>query len=256
MLVHPDWDGPPAPVMFWMHGRTASKELDPGRYLRWMRAGIGACAVDLPGHGERHDQGMQAPDRSYEMVLGMLEEIDEIVAALARIEAFDSSRLGVGGMSGGGMAALARLCRPHPFRCASVEAASGSWEVQCHRRMFHAVAPDEVHRCNPIDHLDGWREIPLQAFHSRSDEWVDFDGQSQFLESLRRRYEEPERIEFVVFDQTGAPMEHVGFGRKAAVVKNMQRDFLAAPPARCLTRPEHRCPRHAETDQIRHNSTG
>src|SRR5262245_11172372 len=53
LLVHPDWNsGQPAPMVLWMHGRTVNKELDPGRYLRWMRAGIGACAVDLPGHGE------------------------------------------------------------------------------------------------------------------------------------------------------------------------------------------------------------
>ena len=41
------------PFLLWMHGRTATKELDPGRYLRLARAGIGACAIDLPGHGER-----------------------------------------------------------------------------------------------------------------------------------------------------------------------------------------------------------
>jgi len=52
LLAHPDWETP-APVVLWMHGRTVSKELDPGRYLRWVRAGIAACAVDLPGHGER-----------------------------------------------------------------------------------------------------------------------------------------------------------------------------------------------------------
>jgi len=34
-----------------MHGRTANKELDPGRYLRLIRAGIAVCAIDLPGHG-------------------------------------------------------------------------------------------------------------------------------------------------------------------------------------------------------------
>lgn len=31
LLAHPDWTTP-APVVIWMHGRTVSKELDPGRY--------------------------------------------------------------------------------------------------------------------------------------------------------------------------------------------------------------------------------
>src|SRR4029450_3068251 len=46
LITHPDWaPGHLAPVVIWMHGRTVNKELDPGRYLRWMRAtggGIGA----------------------------------------------------------------------------------------------------------------------------------------------------------------------------------------------------------------------
>ena len=29
----------PRPTIIWIHGRTVSKELDPGRYLRWLRAG-------------------------------------------------------------------------------------------------------------------------------------------------------------------------------------------------------------------------
>ena len=60
LLVHPDW-ARPAPFVLWMHGRTVDKELDPGRYLRWVRAGIGACAIDLPGHGERHEAAADEP---------------------------------------------------------------------------------------------------------------------------------------------------------------------------------------------------
>ncbi len=50
MLACPDAEsGEPAPVVIWMHGRTVQKETDPGRYLRWLRAGIGACSVDRRG---------------------------------------------------------------------------------------------------------------------------------------------------------------------------------------------------------------
>src|SRR5690349_9852731 len=61
LLAHPDWLTP-APTVLWLHGRTATKELDPGRYLRWVRAGIAACAIDLPGHGERSDAKLQTSD--------------------------------------------------------------------------------------------------------------------------------------------------------------------------------------------------
>ncbi|MFM8784413.1 MAG: hypothetical protein ACKOFI_04520, partial [Phycisphaerales bacterium] len=44
LLVHPHLDAAtgratrPAPVLVWMHGRTVSRELDPGRYMRLGRA--------------------------------------------------------------------------------------------------------------------------------------------------------------------------------------------------------------------------
>ena len=81
LLAHPDWERP-APVVFWMHGRTVNKELDPGRYLRWLRAGIATCSVDLPGHGERIDPAMQTPRRTLEVLAQMRAEIDGVVAAL------------------------------------------------------------------------------------------------------------------------------------------------------------------------------
>jgi len=227
LLVDPrDDDGPPPPVLIWMHGRTASKEIDPGRYLRLMRAGIGVCAVDLPGHGERFDAALQHPRHTLDLVHQMIEEIDEVSEALAALDRFDMKRLAIGGMSAGGMVALSRLCREHPFRCAAVEASSGSWAHQRHREMFEGRPAAEIAAADPIAHLDDWREIPLQAIHSRLDMWVPFDGQASFVEALRARYAQPEQIDFVIYDQTGAPFEHAGFGRLAADAKNRQRDFF------------------------------
>ncbi|MCA9284039.1 MAG: alpha/beta fold hydrolase [Phycisphaerales bacterium] len=213
----------PAPVVVWMHGRTVSKEIDPGRYLRWMRSGIAACAVDLPGHGERFDAALQAPEATLEVVERMVHEIDGLLAALAERPEFDLERVAIGGMSAGGMAALARLCRAHPFCAASVEATTGSWMWQRERAMFH---PEIVARLNPIDHLDGWREIPLQAIHARYDEWVNVRGQEEFLHAVRRRYRKPELVELVAFERTGAPFEHAGFGRMSAPAKDEQLRFL------------------------------
>jgi dienelactone hydrolase len=226
MLVHPQVDsGRLAPVVIWMHGRTVSKEIDPGRYLRWMRAGLGACAIDLPGHGERPDPELQLPERTLDVVRQVIREIDLIVDALRDLGGFDMDRMGIGGMSAGGMAALARLCRPHPFRCVSVEATTGSWEHQRHRMMFKGLGLDEVNEFNPIKRLDGWREIPIQAIHGRHDEWVSIDGQREFLDALKRRYERPELVELIEYERTGAPGEHAGFGRMASDAKDRQAAF-------------------------------
>jgi hypothetical protein len=227
LLVHPDWDAAvKAPLVIWMHGRTVSKELDPGRYMRWMRAGIGACAVDLPGHGERFDATLHKRARAWDVIRQMVDEIDPVVEALGAMQLFDMSRIAIGGMSGGGMAAMARLCRPHPFTCASVEASSGSWGHQREGTMFRDVPPDEFAALNPIDNLGAWREIAFQAIHARGDEWMHYEGQLAFIEELRRHYDDPELVQLVTFDETGAQHEHIGFGRRTIEAKTVQLEFL------------------------------
>jgi dienelactone hydrolase len=228
LLVHPTWAPEDRrPLVIWMHGRTVTKEIDPGRYLRLMRAGLAVCAVDLPGHGERRDEALQDTRRTFEVVQTMVDELDEIVAAVGDRPGFRADRVAIGGMSAGGMAALARLTRPHGFQCASVEATSGSWSHQRHRAMFDDVARECIDDLDPIGHLDRWREIPLQAIHSKLDEWMAYDGQREFIDALRSRYAAPETVDFVTFESTGAPFEHAGFGRMASEAKNAQRDFLA-----------------------------
>jgi len=129
-------------------------------------------------------------------------------------------------MSAGGMAALARLCRPHPFRGAAVEATSGSWHHQRHREMFRNLSAEAIDDLNPIKHLDQWREIPLQAIHARLDQWISIEGQREFIEALRQRYADPSIIEFIEYERTGALGEHLGFGVMASQAKDRQRDFL------------------------------
>src|SRR5262245_8937275 len=134
LLAHPDWQSP-APVVIWLHGRTAHKELDSGRYLRWIRAGIGACALDLPGHGERSEPDLQDAKATLRVWQQAVAEIDHVVEGLGDRKwggAFDLDRIGIGGMSAGGMIALRRLCDDHPFRCASVEGTTGSFDSMPH----------------------------------------------------------------------------------------------------------------------------
>jgi hypothetical protein len=77
-----------------------------------------------------------------------------------------------------------------------------------------------------MDHLEGWRDIPLIAFHSRNDAWIPFKTESVFIDAIRMQSSRPEDIELVAFDHTGAPDEHIGFGRESAFVKEIQVDFL------------------------------
>lgn len=241
LLAHPDWERP-APFCLWLHGRTANKELDPGRYLRWLRAGIAAVAVDLPGHGERADPALQRPERSLDVMHQTISEIDPLLSALSSPEYrefFDQSRAAIGGMSLGGMATLRRLCDPHTFRAAAVEGTTG-WLEGLYFPEDHSLPPwtrqppDEVRphvaALSTVAHMATFAPIPLLALHSEADEMLPFGVQQTFIGRLRDHYRtrhaDPGLIEFHHWPKTGAPKEHVGFGLVSNDAKNMQTDFL------------------------------
>jgi alpha-beta hydrolase superfamily lysophospholipase len=254
LLAHPDW-GRPAPVMLWMHGRTAYKEMDPGRYIRWIRAGFAACAIDLPGHGERANSELQSGKYSPAVIAQAVGEVDRVLEALAAPEfkgAFDLQRPGIGGMSLGGMVTLRRLCDPHTFSAAAVEATTGWLEglyfgttglppgAERENPLIADASPElgtpnlhsreQVAQVDPMQHLQTWRPIPLLALHSEADRLIPVGTMRAFIEQLRQRYAatgaNPTLVEFKTWPETGAPDEHIGFGRVSNDAKNLQAEFL------------------------------
>jgi alpha-beta hydrolase superfamily lysophospholipase len=207
-----------------MHGRTVTKELDPGRYLSLARAGIASCAVDLPGHGERQDAPRTSAEHTMNVVAEMADEIDAIVEDLQATGYFQGQPLAIGGMSAGGMAALVRLTRPHRFSAALVESTTGSWKWHPNHQIFRGELAD---RLDPIQHLEHWQHVPLLGLHSQLDEWVPIAGQREFFAALRAKSAHPEEIELHEFPQTGAPFEHSGFGHYGRASKELGTAFLA-----------------------------
>lgn len=238
LITHPDWEGR-APLVLWMHGRTSRKEIDSGRYLRLIRAGIAVCAIDLPGHGDRSEAWLQSAEGTVDMLAAALPEVDPVIEALLQgphAAMFDGEKLGIGGISAGGMVTLRRLCEPHGFSCAAVEATTGwleglyfptdggpsRWPVDHAREAVEAI--------DPMTHLDGFEPVPLLALHSEADELVPFGVQRRFIERLREHYgaqgSDPAMVELKTWAQTGAPQEHLGFGRHSNEAKNTQVDFF------------------------------
>lgn len=245
MLAHPDWgaDGggskAPVPWVLWMHGRTVSKEIDNGRFLRLIRAGIACCAVDLPGHGERFEEGGHDPSRTPLTIAQMVREIDSIVEAVTGPAfggggGFNPNRIAIGGMSAGGMVTLRRLCDPHRFTCAVVEGTAGNLGMLYSPGLGRANAvqhaPGVIEPIDPMRHAAGWRPIPLLALHSEADSIVPLRCLTSFTDVLRERYVqagvEPSMVEVRTWPQTGAPQEHNGFGLVANEAKTTVVDFL------------------------------
>lgn len=254
LLAHPDWKTP-CPTVLWMHGRTANKELDPGRYLRWIRAGFAACAIDLPSHGERYSASGQHPRESLNTIAQTLTEIDGVVESLASPEfcnAFDLDRMGIGGMSLGGIIALRRLCDPHHFRAAAVEGTTGWLEGLYFPRDYSAELHSKVSTGGPdgsppawvvehdraavahvsaASHLASFRPLPLLLLHSEADKMMPFAVAKGFAERLRTHLKsigaDESLVELHTWPETGAPEEHIGFGRFSNDAKNMQTAFFA-----------------------------
>ena len=215
------------PFMLWIHGRTADKELDPGRYLRYVRKGINICAVDLPGHGARFDATMQEPNTTLKVMRAMANEVDTVLDGLQEHGCFDLQHAGIGGMSAGGMATIQRLLQPNKFKVAVLEATTGDLRSMQSYPLCEGLIESEFNAINPMARLADWQDIPVIAFHSRSDAWIPFSGQERFIHAIKEESKAPEEIELISFDTTGAPYEHIGFGRESAFVKEEQVEFVA-----------------------------
>lgn len=238
LLTHPE-DGwfdegaspTPAPVVLWFHGRTVCKELDAGRYLRWKRMGIAGCAIDLPGHGERKgDQSLREPGSTMLLAEQAAREVDLILDALLEPRfnnAFDLSRIAIGGMSAGGMVSLTRVCSlglEDRFRAVVLEATTGDFSS-----MPWGVDPQRVAAINPMAHIASMPTVPICAVHSKLDQVVPYEGQAGFLDAVSAEYaqrgsETP--VELLTWKETGAAEEHMGFGKHTNDTKNFENEFL------------------------------
>jgi len=240
LVVHPDFDKPtqsPRPWVLWIHGRTVYKELDPGRYNRWARAGIGAIAIDLPGHGERFTDDGHSPTQTVQNLTQCINEIPAVIQSIADLGIFDMTKSAIGGMSAGGMVTSRILCNNHKFLGASLECTTGNliglyFPTDSSQSSLSRIHHDrsEVEAIDTPSHLDTFKPIPLLAMHNKGDTIIPYQSQADFIQTLKSHYQtnntNPDLIQFITFDNTGAIQEHAGFGKFAAEAKDKQLAFF------------------------------
>ncbi len=168
---------------------------------------------------------MQDGRRTLQVVAQAAGEVDAILSDLRALGSLDMTRIVIGGMSAGGMVAAVRCCAQHSFFGVLLEATTGDFEGQRGRPMYDAQL---VGAMNPMTHLDGWRDIPLMALHSELDAWVSITGQRRFVDAVRARSAHPDQVVLHAYERTGAPHEHLGFGRMAGDAKARGTAFVAA----------------------------
>jgi hypothetical protein len=240
LIVHPDLDNKflsPCPWVLWIHGRSVYKELDPGRYNRWVRAGIGTVAIDLPGHGQRFVEGAHSPSQTIQNLTQCLGEIPTILQSITDLNIFDMTKAAIGGMSAGGMITTRHICNPHNFLGASIECTtgdllglyfperpseSGLWRIHHDR--------DEVEAIDTPTHIAKFKPIPFLAMHNKGDELIPHHIQSDFIQTLKQHYidnqADPNTIKLITYENTGSIQEHAGFGKYASEAKDVQLDFF------------------------------
>ena len=72
--------------------------------------------------------------------------------------------------------------------------------------------------------------LPWLAVHSERDEVVPYEPRAAFVDAVRDEYAgrgvDPGLARMHAWDETGAPSEHMGFGRMTNDTKNLENEFL------------------------------
>jgi len=110
-----------------------------------------------------------------------------------------------------------------------VESTVGNVEFFFQREAVYPAG--QIARVDPLRRIDAWRPIPLSVMHSRADKVAPVAGIESFVSRLRAHYRavgaDDSQIVMKTWPETGAPMEHNGFGRVAGEAKTLQVEFLS-----------------------------
>lgn len=204
LAVEPEKADSETRLVLCLHGLHSDKESMLETAYRFARRGFRAVAVELALHGEREGAATRAKGLETGYTATMTRIIEGSVADIvALLDHFGSGRVGVHGLSMGGVVAFAAVLADPRLATASIAMGSPDW-VGILESM--GVPPDhpqmvEIRQASPLSRAAGFAPRPLLMLHGDLDETVPIDGVLHLHEKLTPLYsEEPDRLDLVVYE--------------------------------------------------------
>lgn len=209
--------GTKTPVVFFIHGFTSAKEHNLHYAYLLANEGFRVFLPEVYLHGERFNETICSQDKIYvkfwDMVIQTIHELDEIRKELAAKDIIDEQRIGVAGLSMGGIITLGALKQYEWIKtavslmgCPAYEQYANALVSEIKSRDIKLPFSDEelAKKIEGLKHYDlslepdRLRNRPLLFWHGKADPVVPHDYAYQFYLNNKDRYKKhPERLKFL-----------------------------------------------------------
>jgi uncharacterized protein len=196
LIARPSSARLPLPAVLWFHGFTAGKVTHRPELATLAEAGFLAVGIDAAGHGERRLPDFEERfsgtedenDREFfALVAATAAEVPGIVDLLCGAGLADEARIGVAGVSMGGMITYGAAAIDPRIRAAVALLATPEW----------------THPASPHLEIDRFFPTALLSITAGRDETVSPDAARTFHADLDERYRQnPERLRYVEIEES------------------------------------------------------
>lgn len=191
------------PVAFAVHWSGGSKEGMQGIGEDLARSGFLAVLPDVRTFGER--TGVYASSPSFLSLLDdSAKEVSAIIDVLKSDKRADTHRVGITGISLGGLITHAAIVRDKRIGAAAPIAGSPDWQFL---RQFGSGGPGDsvtaelIRRSEPLSHPGRYYPCALLMLHGKHDATVPIDGSRRLQRDLAPYYpKDPARLKLTEYD--------------------------------------------------------
>lgn len=222
----------PLPTVIFLHGFTSAKEHNLHYAYLLAEKGIRTLLPEAEFHGERaaNAHSIHSPEKFWDIVVTAIKELETVKDAWERQGKIMPGKIGVAGTSMGGIVTLGALVRYDWIRAAVslmgcpeyVPFAKYLLAQMEKLQMKISLSAEEIERrleilsrFDPASNREKFTACPLLFWHGKKDQTVPHHFAYRFFQEMRKRYENPEQIRFILDEQADHKVTREGV--KAAV---------------------------------------